>query len=138
MYFRFVRDNDAYGKNNFIDNGDKTITDAATGLTWQKADSSKGLNWEDALQYCENLTLGGHDDWRLPNAKELQSLVDYTRSPETSHSAAIDSIFQISSIENEGGEQDYPYFWSSTTEVEFIWPQICRFILGANAPLHYT
>gem|GEM_PF-344371 len=118
MYFRFVRDNDAYGKNNFIDNGDGTITDNATGLIWQKADSNKGLNWEDALQYAENLSLGGHDDWRLPNAKELQSIVDYTRSPETSNSAAIDPIFQISSITNEGGEKDYPYFWSSTTHLD--------------------
>lgn len=118
MYFRFVRGNEAYGKNNFVDNGDQTITDAATSLTWQKADSNKGLNWQDALQYCEDLSVAGHDDWRLPNAKELQSIVDYSRSPETSNSAAIDPIFQISSITNEGDEKDYPYFWSSTTHLD--------------------
>jgi ribonuclease BN (tRNA processing enzyme) len=118
MYFRFVRDNQAYGTNHFVDNGDQTITDAATGLTWQKADSQQGLIWQDALQFCENLNLAGNDDWRLPNAKELQSIVDYTRSPETSHSAAIDPIFQISSITNEGDEKDYPYFWSSTTHLD--------------------
>lgn len=118
MYFRFVRENKDYGKNKFVDNGDGTITDTATGLTWQKADSAQGMNWQDALEYSNDLELGGHDDWRLPNAKELQSIVDYSRSPETSNSAAIDPIFQISSITNEGGEKDYPYFWSSTTHLD--------------------
>ncbi|GLS92331.1 hypothetical protein GCM10007916_34020 [Psychromonas marina] len=118
MYFRFVRGNEDYGNNSFVDNGDATITDQATGLMWQQADSGKGLNWQQSLAYAENLTLAGHDDWRLPNAKELQSIVDYTRSPETSNSAAIDPIFEISSIKNEGGEIDYPYYWSSTTHLD--------------------
>ncbi|WP_413701924.1 DUF1566 domain-containing protein [Psychromonas sp. KJ10-10] len=118
MYFRLVRDNESYGKNDYVDNNNGTITDNATGLTWQKEDSSEGLNWQEALQYAENLNLGGYDDWRLPNAKELQSIVDYTRSPETSHSATIDPIFQISAITNEGNEKDYPYFWSSTTHLD--------------------
>lgn len=34
-----------------------------------------------------------HDDWRLPNAKELQSIIDYTRSPDTTKSAAFDLAF---------------------------------------------
>jgi ribonuclease BN (tRNA processing enzyme) len=118
MYFRFVRDNNAYGKNSFVDNGDGTITDTATGLMWQQADSNEGLNWQSSLEYAENLNLGGHNDWRLPNAKELQSIVDYTRSPTTSGSAAIDPIFQASSIKNEANEKDYPYYWSSTTHLD--------------------
>lgn len=118
MYFRFVRGNEGYGENHFVDNNDGTITDTATGLMWQTADSDKGMNWQDALTYSNNLTLGGHDDWRLPNAKELQSIVDYSRSPATSNSAAIDSVFQTSSIKNEGGEKDYPYYWSSTTHLD--------------------
>ena len=118
MYFRFVRGNEEYGKNNFVDNKNGTVSDLATGLVWQQIDSKKGLNWKDALEYANDLTLGGHNDWRLPNAKELQSIVDYTRSPQTSNSAAIDPIFQISSITNEGGEKDYPYYWSSTTHLD--------------------
>ncbi len=118
MYFRFVRGNEAYGKNNFIDNNDGTITDLATGLIWQQDDSKHGLNWQEALQYSENLTLAGHSDWRLPNAKELQSILDYSRSPETSHSAAIDPIFSTTAITNEAGDKDYPYYWSSTTHLD--------------------
>ena len=118
MYFRLVRGNTLYGQNNFVDNGDNTINDKATGLTWQKSDSRKGMNWEEALNYAENSTLGGYDDWRLPNAKELQSIVDYSRSPQTTDSPAIDPVFQTSAIINEGGDRDYPYYWTSTTHLD--------------------
>ena len=43
MYFRLVRGNENYGKNNFVNNGDGTIADGATGLMWQKEDSKKAL-----------------------------------------------------------------------------------------------
>ncbi|MDP8254672.1 MAG: DUF1566 domain-containing protein [Candidatus Alcyoniella australis] len=114
-YTIHVRNNGTYGANNFADNGDQTVTDNATGLLWQQNDSGQGMNWEAALDYCETLDLAGHDDWRLPNAKELQSIVDYSRSPDTTSSAAIDPIFNISSITNEGGDADYPFFWTGTT-----------------------
>ncbi len=120
FFVLYVRGNPAYGLNNFVDNGNGTITDLATGLTWSQNDSGTDLAWADALAYCENLTSGGHDDWRLPNAKELQSLVDYTRSPATTNSAAINPLFTVSSIVNEGGDNDYPYYWSSTTHVNIM------------------
>ena len=115
MYFRFVRGNKTYGENRFVDNGNGTIVDAATGLMWQQFDSRKGMNWEDALTYAGNLTLGGHGDWRLPNAKELQSIVDYSRSVQATNSAAINSIFETSKIKDPKGQTQYPYFWTSTT-----------------------
>jgi hypothetical protein len=111
----YVRGNTAYGQNNFSDNGNGTISDNATGLSWTQNDSSIGLKFEAALKYCESLDYAGSSDWRLPNVKELQSIVDYSRSPDTSNSAAIDLIFNISSITNEAGQVDYPAFWSSTT-----------------------
>ena len=114
-----VRGNSAYGVSQFNDKGDGTILDQATGLVWQKTDSAKGLNWQDALTYCEDLSLAGTDDWRLPDAKSLQSLVDYSRSPSTTQSAAIDALFSATAIKNEAGKTDYPYYWTSTTHVAF-------------------
>ena len=51
----------------------------------------------------------------MPNAKEMQSIVDYSRAPDATNSAAIDPVFNITGITNEGGEADYPWFWTSTT-----------------------
>jgi len=65
--------------NDFIDNGNGTVTDNATGLIWQQDGPEQTMNWQQALAYCEGLSLAGHDDWRLPNINELQSLVDYSR-----------------------------------------------------------
>jgi hypothetical protein len=111
----YVRGNTAYGANEFVDNGDGTVSDLATGLTWAQNDSGTGMIWEAALNYCESLDYAGTVDWRLPNVKELQSIVDYSRSPDTTNSAAIDSVFSVSTITNEAGQSDYPFFWSSTT-----------------------
>ncbi|OBQ46205.1 hypothetical protein VQ01_15660 [Tamlana sp. s12] len=115
MYFRMVRGNESYGKNNFTDNGDGTITDNATGLMWQQADDGNTYDWENALDYAESLTLGGHSDWRMPNAKELQSIVNYTRSPSTSSSPAIDPLFSCTEItDTDGNSGQYGYYWSSS------------------------
>lgn len=118
-YFTIYVRGNSYGTNDFIDNGDGTITDQATGLMWQKNDNDQGVVWEDALEYAENLELAEYSDWRLPNAKELQSIVDYSRCPDITDSAAIDTIFEISSITNEGGQKDYPFFWTSTTHIKY-------------------
>jgi len=61
----------------FLDNLNGTVTDRTTGLIWQQ-DGTAQRNWEGALTYCEDLSLGEFFDWRLPNRNELQSLIDYT------------------------------------------------------------
>lgn len=114
-YVLYVRGNTNYGINHFVDNGDGTITDKATGLMWMKNDNGAAVSWQNALSYAEGLQYAGYSDWRLPNAKELQSIVDYTRSTATTNSAAIDPLFNSTRITNEAGEADYPYYWSSTT-----------------------
>ena len=115
MYFRMVRGNEAYGLNNFVDNGDGTITDLATGLMWQQADDGNTYDWENGLAYAEGLTLADHDDWRMPNAKELQSIVDYSRSPSTSSSPAIDPLFSCTEItDTDGNAGQYGYFWTAS------------------------
>ena len=94
---------DEYGVNDFVVNGDGTVTDQNSGLVWQQQDDGIGRNWQNSIAYCEGLELAGQTDWRLPNIKELQSIVDYTR-----HDPAIDpATFTLS--DSEG------WFWSGTT-----------------------
>lgn len=121
MYIRYVRGNTSYGVNNFVDNGDSTITDNSTGLVWAKNDNGSGVIWQDALAYAQIKSAAdycGYNDWRLPTAKELQSIVDYTRSKDFTNSAAINPIFNITSITDEGGNQNWPFFWTNTTHLE--------------------
>lgn len=118
-YVLFVRGNSDYGLNNFHDNGAGTITDSATGLMWMQNDNATAMLWEEALGYVENLSFAGYDDWRLPNAKELQSIVDYSRSPSTTSSAAIDPLFNCTSITNEAGQADFGCYWSNTTHANW-------------------
>jgi hypothetical protein len=104
----------------YTSNGDGTVTDVTTGLMWSRGDSGDGMDWQDALAWVQEKNAEGylgHDDWRLPNAKELQGLVDYARSPDATGSAAIDPVFATTEIVNEAGQRDYPAFWTSTTHV---------------------
>ncbi len=106
-YVRCVSgDEGVYGVNDFHDNGDGTITDHATGRIWQQADDGTRREWPEALAYCEGLELGGHDDWYLPNSKELQSIVDYRR---TSFPAIDEAFFSITE------DSETLDFWTSTT-----------------------
>ncbi len=82
------------------DNTNNIVTDNTTGLVWQDT-TPASMNWNEALAYCTNLSLGAFTDWRLPNRKELVNLSDYGR-----YSSAIDPAFQ-STISNN--------YWSSTT-----------------------
>lgn len=112
-YVRYVRGTSRYGLNLFEDKGDNTVTDAATGLMWLKGDSGafgrETFNWLNAMAWCENLTYVGFDDWRLPNAKELQNLVDYSHPANT---PSIHPVFEVSPITE--GDNPYPVYWSST------------------------
>jgi hypothetical protein len=72
----------------YADNGDGTITDVNTGLTWEKKsddgsihDQDDTYTWADAFAVhvagLNTASFAGHTDWRVPNVKELQSIVDY-------------------------------------------------------------
>lgn len=74
----------------YIDHGDGTVTDSRTGLMWKQcieglggancaSGSSKSYTWSGALAQAEASTFAGYDDWRLPNIKELRSLVEECR-----------------------------------------------------------
>jgi len=122
MFALCVRGNTEYGINAFTDNGDGTVTDEATGLMWAQDDSGVtvpvGMNWEESLAWVQAMNSQnylGHDDWRLPNVKELQSIVDYSRSPDTDGTAAIAPVFSTTGITNEAGDADFAFYWSGTT-----------------------
>lgn len=59
--------------------GSGTVYDTQTKLTWEQPISPSNFMWADAQTYCSGLTLDG-DDWRLPSLRELQTLVDESRS----------------------------------------------------------
>ncbi|MHB8788876.1 MAG: Lcl domain-containing protein [Desulfobulbaceae bacterium] len=108
-YVRAVRGGDVPAENRFVDNLDGTVTDTVTCLEWQQGTAdltgdgvADQMTWEDALAYAEGLSLGGRDDWRLPDISELTSITDYS-----THSPAIDTSVFPDTV-------SYVY-WSSTT-----------------------
>lgn len=58
----------------FRENGDGTVFDRTTGKMWQQGEGGF-MTWRSALDYCGKLSLGGHEDWRLPTIDELRSLL---------------------------------------------------------------
>ena len=80
---RYVRGARPTNGHNYANNNDGTVTDLDTGLMWTQLPAAS-MNWNSALSYAENLSLSGYSDWRLPNVKELQTLVDYTLATSTS------------------------------------------------------
>jgi len=80
------------------------VTDNTTGLMWQddNAAQSTYTTWQGAIDYCEALELSGYNDWRLPNIRELRSIVDRSKStPPIIYSAFINTTSNA--------------YWSATT-----------------------
>lgn len=112
-FVRCVRgEENSYGINQFIAHKNGTVTDKATGLMWQSTDDGVRRNWPMSLAYAEHATFAGYTDWRLPNIKELQSIVKYTATKGTW--PAIDtSYFNLS---GDNTVDDPMWFWSSTSQ----------------------
>jgi len=102
----------------YTDNANGTVTDNNTNLIWQQntADANKDgsitfnlfptgdmLTWQDAIDYCENLTFADSSDWRLPSMRELDSIFDYSR-----YSQRVSSVFKYELVS---------WHWSSTTYI---------------------
>ena len=96
----------------FAVNGNGTTIDNVTGLMWVSSSSATMYNWQTALSSCAGITAGslnfgsgyaGYTDWRLPNVRELMSIVDYGL-----YAPAINSVaFPATRVAT-------PY-WTSTT-----------------------
>jgi hypothetical protein len=80
------------------------VTDHVTGLQWQQNTTIGSLDWKDALAYCEGLSYGGTNGWRLPDVTELISIVDEKRE----EAPAINPVY-FPGFDDEGGH------WTSTT-----------------------
>ena len=114
-YVRAVRGETPLYDMEYVDNGDGTVTDESTGLMWAQDDSGEGMDWLEALEYANSSELAGYSDWRLPNSKELQSLVDY----EKTDFPAINTDFFNMTASGFESTDDAAYYWSSTTQGDF-------------------
>lgn len=98
----------------FVDNGDGTVTHTLTGLMWKRCGEGQSwsgttctgtldtLSWDQAVAAAASASFAGHDDWRLPNVKELSTLVEHRCwRPAINH-----DVFP--------GVPYDAYFWSST------------------------
>ncbi len=81
------------------------VVDTCTGLMWQLETAPGTYNWQTALQYCAGFNRGGHDNWRLPGFREIQSLTLHSPSADL----YIDPLFDAVPS----------WYWSSSTSVEF-------------------
>lgn len=116
----------------FTDHRDGTITDNLTGLMWVQAPhdldgNSEYQTWNNAIDYCNGLTHAGHSDWRLPNVREIQSLIDYGR-----YEPALPSEHPFTGIQSSG-------YWSGSTNMgttEAAWSVVTSF--GYVASLNKT
>ena len=79
------------------------VSDLNTNLQWQDDSDAKIITktWQDAQGYCDSLSLGGYDDWRLPNINELYFITD-----DTTYKPATSPVFANISSST---------YWSSTT-----------------------
>jgi len=75
----------------YADHGDGTATDQRTGLTWKRCSEGQSwvegqcsgeastMSWQDALAAASSSRFAGHQDWRVPNVRELRSIVELCR-----------------------------------------------------------
>jgi len=109
------------------DTADEVVREVSTGLMWQDDKVVKASdystkagtnNWEKANTYCQELSLAGYSDWRLPNSTELLTLVNYGKEDAPYiddafvHTAAID------------GYPDSWFYWASETVASTQYPDL--------------
>lgn len=96
----------AFDKNIFVDRGNGTVEDKVTKLIWQQEDDGIKRDYKDSTKYCENLELGGKNNWRVPHLKEVISSMNYHK-----FRPAMDEDF-FKNIKSD-------FYWSSTLDPAF-------------------
>ena len=89
----------------YTDLGNGIIHDNVSGLMWQKTTAPGTYTLQQALDYCAGLSLGGYSDWRLPDIKELSTLVD---SNIPYPGPTINTAYFPNTVASD--------YWSSTTD----------------------
>jgi len=142
----------------FTDNGNRTVTDNLTGLMWLKdanciatyypsfdnddiPDDGK-VTWQHALDFVKGINNGDHsacggsppyDNWRLPNMKELNSLIYYgANNPALPNTAGTGKCAEGDPFINVQSS----LYWSSTTQAEAT-SHAC-YVRTANGDAHYS
>ncbi len=104
-----------------FDVGITTVTHNLTGLKWQRSASNGLLPWNEAIDYCNAAMIwedagGGfsilYDDWRLPNIRELKSLIDYKYTGPALSNVSGSGQY---SAGNPFNQVLNGWYWSSTT-----------------------
>ncbi len=99
----------------FTDNLDGTITDNLTCLIWDQDANrpNEEQTWANAVETCDKSTANGHDDWRLPNVRELQSLIHYgVANPAVPDTLGTEKWSEDDPFNNVQSS----FYWSSTTD----------------------
>jgi hypothetical protein len=102
LYSDFIRDNTL-----------EIVLDTSTNLIWQD-DKMVTINyathkknyWEESIVDCENLTIAGFNDWRMPNINELKTLIVFKLSKPS-----LSESFEYYGNQKAGTI----IYWSSTT-----------------------
>ena len=109
----------------YIDHSNGTVTDSKTGLMWMKCslgqsgnDCATGgtntYNWQEALVTADGYSFAGYTDWRLPNIKELRSIVE-----QRCYDPSINlDVFPATPISNVWSASPYSYLSNSTWVVD--------------------
>ena len=108
-----------------------TVTDGSTGLVWKRnyemADplhpagypgTADKFNWSTALRRAVTDTTAGYSDWRLPNVKELRSLID-----DTTNTPALNTSFFPPTL-------PFAWFWTSSPTFDFKWVPLAWVVNG--------
>ena len=102
----------------FTIRGDGTVSDTETGLMWQRCSygqtynvetqlcegSTPSLTWQEALRGAKNDTTANHDDWQMPNIKELASILEHNCTEPSIN----ENVFLGTELQN---------YWSNTSGV---------------------
>lgn len=105
------------------------VTDSITGLQWQDyyGPNNPGIKrtlWKNAVDYCNDLVLGGYSDWRLPNINELGTIISFgKRNPSISN--------QFVYINEKYG------YWSSTNAAMYEYPKSAWLIFFGSGSQQY-